>query len=279
MYPDLRVAEISSRALATVQRDVTVSAETARRLEEFATERGQRDWGEAIAELVETASTPEPEVTSPDEAVEASTDPEVVEPRQRQVVEAVPFPSLDQDDQPSDVDTHRQYQPVELPKQPIAEQAHRRILWNLARLEPRDFYATSYADRGIEEFLELLQAVNVKTVIDTRHAPVSPYKPAFSKQNLDAALTQHGIVYVHHGELGVPRSVRQQAAERGSRELIWSWYKTNVLGKLEEDGVREIIDGCDGPVAIMCGEADPNTCHRHLLFRALEQEGLEGFDL
>ena len=280
MYPELPVDEISARALATVQRDVTVSAETARRLEEIATERGQRDWGEAIAELVETASAPEPEVTTHDEAVEASADPEVVEPRQRQeVVEAVPFPSLDQDDQPSDVDTHRQYQPVGLPDRPISEQAHSRILWNLARLETRDFYTTSYADRGMEEFLEILQAVKVKTVIDTRHAPVSPYKPAFSRQNLDAALTQCGIVYVHRGDLGVPRSVRQQAAERGSRELIWSWYKTNVLGKLEEGEVREIIDDCDGPVAIMCVEADPNTCHRHLLFRDLEKEGLEGFDL
>ena len=62
MYPDLSVDDISSRALATVQRDVTVSSETARRLEEFATERGQRDWGEAIAELVETASMPEPPI-------------------------------------------------------------------------------------------------------------------------------------------------------------------------------------------------------------------------
>lgn len=281
MYPDLPVNEISARALATVQRDVTVSAETARRLEEFATERGQRgDWGEAITQLVETTTVPETEVVSATEpSGEASDDPEVAAPHQQHVVEAVPFPSLDQDDRPSDVDTPRQYQPVELPEQPISEQAHSRILWNLARMEPRDFYATSYAGRGIEEFLELLQSVNVKTVIDTRHAPVSRYKPAFSKQNLDAALTQRGIVYLHRGELGVPRNVRQQAAEQGSRELIWSWYKINVLGKLEEGEVREIFDGCDGPVAIMCFEADPNSCHRHLLFRALEEEGLQGFDL
>ena len=279
MYPDLPVAEISSRALATVQRDVTVSAETARRLEEFATERGQRDWGEAIAELVETAAVPEPEVTSHTELAEVSIDPAVAEPHQPQVVEAVPFPSLDQDDQPSGVDTRPQYRPVELPEQPIAEQAHRRILWNLRRLKPRDFYTVGYAGRSIEEFLELLQAVNIRTVIDARHAPISPYKPAFSKQNLDDVLSEHGITYVHRGDLGVPRNVRQQAAGQNSREEIWSWYETNVLSKWREGRTKEIIDGYEAPVAFLCVEANPNACHRHLLFRALEQEGLEGFDL
>ena len=273
MYPDLPVNEISARALATVQRDVTVSAETARRLEELATERGQRDWGEAIADLVETATAPEPIVTTVIESPEVITElPELFG--------GAEVPSPDQDDQATTQSTpDREYRPIELPEKPISEQRHRRILWNLARLEPRDFYSTSYADRSIEEFIELLQAVNVKTVIDTRYAPVSPYKPAFSKQNLDAELTQHGIIYVHRGDLGVPRSVRQQAAERGSRELIWSWYKTNVLGKLEEGEFREFVDDCDGPVAIMCVEADPNACHRHLLFGALEGEGLKGFDL
>ena len=280
MYPNLPVDEISARALATVQRDVTVSAETARRLEEYTTERGQRDWGEAISELVETASMSEPEVTSATEVVESSTDTSVVEPPQPEVVEAIPFPSLDQDDQPSDdVDARRQYQPVELPEQPIAEQAHGRILWNLERLTPRDFYTAGYAGRSIEEFLELLQAVNIRTVIDARHAPMSPYKPAFSKQNLDDTLSEHGITYVHRGELGVPRNVRQQAAGQNSRDGIWSWYETNVLGKWQEGKIKEIIDGYEGPVAFLCVEANPNTCHRHLLFRALEQEGLQGFDL
>ena len=280
MYPDLPVEEVSARALATVQRDVTVSAETARRLEEFATERGQRDWGDAIAELVETVTAPEPVVTSVTESPEVLTDQENTESLQGELLDVTPQPSLDQDDQTSSIDSSdRQYRPIELPEKPIAEQAHSRILWNLARLEPREFYATSYANRSIEEFLEILQAVKIKTVIDTRYAPVSPYRPAFSKRNLDGALTQRGIIYVHRGDLGVPRNVRQAAAGRGSREGIWSWYRTNVLGNWEEGELREIIGGYEGPVAIMCMEADPNSCHRHLLFRVLEQEGLQGFDL
>ena len=279
MYPDLPVAEISARALATVQRDVTVSAETARRLEEIATERGQRDWGEAIAELVETATVPEPEVTLATESAEVTTDPEVLEPRQLEVVEAVPFPSLGQDDQSSDEGAHRQYQPIELAEQPIAEQAHSRILWNLERLEPRGFYTVGYASRSIEQFLELLQAVRVKTVIDARYAPISPYRPAFSKKNLADALSEHGIAYVHRGDLGVPRNVRQESAVQNSRDGIWSWYRTNVLDRWQEGRMRDVVDGYEGPVAFLCVEANPNACHRHLLFRALEQEGLKGFDL
>jgi len=29
----------------------------------------------------------------------------------------------------------------------------------------------------------------------------------------------------------------------------------------------------------MCVEADPTECHRHLLFQALEDNGLQGYDL
>jgi hypothetical protein len=33
------------------------------------------------------------------------------------------------------------------------------------------------------------------------------------------------------------------------------------------------------PVAMMCMECDPEECHRHRIFNALECQGLRGFDL
>ena len=280
MYPEREVSDITAMALATVQRDVTVPAETARRLEEIAADGGQRDWGETIASLVDSAGTP-PEVAEPPPTESARTPvaPETAKPVPEEPGELIPFPAMQPDEQPAvQAPTRHRYRPLQLPEEPISEQLKNRVLWNIEHSEA-DFYTVGYATRDITEFLDILKAAKVRTVIDVRRTPISPHKPSFSRENLNSALDGRGINYMHCGELGVPRHVREQAEQIGSRIEIWSWYNTNVLGIWKYRRLKELMDGQEQPIAFLCVEADPTACHRHLLFLALKESGLRGFDL
>ena len=297
MYPEREVSDITAMALATVQRDVTVSAETARRLEEIAAEGGQRDWGEAIARLVDTSGTPEvaepplsespetamaPRVAEPPLSESARTPmaPEVAKPVSEELGESIPFPALQPDEQSADEAPRRlRYRRLELPEEPIAEQLKNRVLWNIEHSVTADFYTVGYAGRDIDQFLDILEAAGVRTVIDVRHTPISPHKPSFSRENLNGALDQREIKYIHRGDLGVPRNVRERAEQRGSRTEIWSWYKANVMEIWKGRRLKALMDDQEQSIAFLCLELDPSACHRHLLFLALKEAGLRGFDL
>jgi len=168
----------------------------------------------------------------------------------------------------------------QLPSDPVRVQLDRRAIWNDGRsIEQADFFTFGYTGRPTEEVLDLLKSAGVATVVDIRFSPVSRYKPDFSKSNLRRIVESHGLNYVHLPELGVPKSVRTLAAERGTRDVIWEWYDDNVVSQYVGSNLHFFFNLADHPMALMCVEIDPRACHRHRLFQALEDRGLRGFDL
>lgn len=115
-------------------------------------------------------------------------------------------------------------------------------------------------------------------MIDVRYTPVSMYKPDFSRTNCQRILKEAGIEYLHIKELGVPRDIRARAISTGSRDVIWEWYDQNVVEQGLGTNLRELMKS-KRRFALMCVEADPTECHRHRLFQALEDSGLQGYDL
>ena len=142
-----------------------------------------------------------------------------------------------------------------------------------------DFYTIGYAGRDIEQFVALLQAVGVSTLVDIRHTPVSQYKPDFSRENLKSSLSQNGIEYIHKAEWGVPHEIRSHSVGEDTRDAIWDWYDSNVVPSISNGAFAEFREYAKPPLAFMCVETDPTACHRHRLFLALEETGLRGFDL
>lgn len=279
MYPDLPVSEIRSRALATVQRGVTLPAETARRLDELTNETGQRNWSDAIARLVDEAQAPEqePEISGTAETPETTPETPGAEVQAQPELPVATPPAQEPEPLPQKQDElHPPIPRPELPEEPISEQLKNKAVWNIEHFGVQaDFYTVCYSGRNIDQFLEILKAADVGTVFDVRRAPVSRYKSSFSKENLSDALSENGIKYVHRGDLGVPSTIRRRAAEAGSRDEIWSWYKANV----GESEMKALVNSDDRPVAFMCVETDPTSCHRHLLSLNLKDAGLRGYDL
>ncbi len=170
--------------------------------------------------------------------------------------------------------------PLPLPTDPAHVQVKNRAAWNEGRSrECADFYTISYAGRTIRDLLHALQSAGVATLVDIRHAPVSQYKPEFSKGNLQRHVHAGGIHYLHLPELGIPREIRSLAIGKPDRANLWDWYDRHVVEPFVGRNLHYFLNFADHPVALMCVETDPMSCHRHRLVLALERRGLKGFDL
>ena len=248
----------------------------------MAEEQGARDWTDMIPQLVEVQREAPPSISQPsipDDQI--ASEPESVGPTTDRQGTLLWNEVANNESETGIVAKPSRYRGVELPQDPVVVQNDNRVLWNLnhgVSAEKANFYTIGYSGRDIERFIKLLETAEVSTVVDVRSMPVSQYKPDFSKDNLRNHLHEHGVKYDHLPNLGVPRDVRQQAAELGDRGEIWKWYQDNVISNLNDDELTTITDQ-GGTVAFMCTEIDPESCHRHLIFLELEAAGLKGQDL
>ena len=142
-----------------------------------------------------------------------------------------------------------------------------------------DFYTIGYQGRDINSFVASLVQFGVETLLDIRFNPVSMYKPAFSRRNLEARLEAVRIDYLHMPDLGVPSEVRRQAEMSGRRDDIWEWYDAYVVPYFADENLNWFFDSANHPVAMMCLERNPEDCHRHRLAAALGRQGLASRDI
>lgn len=169
---------------------------------------------------------------------------------------------------------------LKLPTESLKVQIKNKETWNEARAKgTADFFTIGYSGRTIKEFLAAVIDAGVKCLIDVRCNAVSMYKPDFSKSNLQKHLASCGISYLHLPDLGVPRDIRSKALGKSDRDDIWRWYDANVAETFGQRNLHRFFNIADHPVAFMCTELDPTTCHRHRLSLALEQSGLTSFDV
>jgi uncharacterized protein (DUF488 family) len=129
-----------------------------------------------------------------------------------------------------------------------------------------------YEGLSINEFIDILHAHGIKTVVDVRELPLSR-KPGFSKKALSSALEQEGIIYIHMRNLGAPREVRHSLRENGS----WTTYCRQYELVLDEnkDCLAELQKLSNRfKIALLCFERDFSTCHRSLITNRMQQTGL-----
>jgi uncharacterized protein (DUF488 family) len=169
--------------------------------------------------------------------------------------------------------------PLKLPTNSPRVRAENKALWNDGRsLATADFFTLGYEGRKTPELIEALRSAGVRCLLDIRFNPISMYRPELSKSNFQKLLEQSEIAYVHIREWGVPREIRARAIETGTRDTIWEWYDACVVAPFFGKNLHRFCN-MDHPVAMMCTECDPTECHRHRISIALENQGLQGYDL
>jgi hypothetical protein len=164
---------------------------------------------------------------------------------------------------------------IELPVESLEDQIFNKIMWNLSRIGDYDFYTIGYEKRTYEQFLSILKAKKIATLVDVRKNPVSQYKEEFNKEYLAESMRKNGIKYVHRPELGVPSEVRRKLEETGDYSWFFKEYDRNTASELTKLNLKDFTQ----PVAFMCVELDPTRCHRHRIALELEKRGYRGYDL
>lgn len=122
-------------------------------------------------------------------------------------------------------------------------------------------YTIGHNNLSSEEFLAKLETYQINAVVDVRSFPVSKHNPHFHKNELAHFLPQKGISYHFFGDsLGGIRN-DPQLMSAGKTD----YQKVRSLQSFQE-GINSLITLSENAsVALMCGEANPFNCHRHLL--------------
>lgn len=128
-------------------------------------------------------------------------------------------------------------------------------------------YTIGYEGLGIDEFISLLKAYDIETVVDIRELPLSR-KPGFSKTALSNTLQLTGLEYIHVAALGCPKPVRDQYREDGNWQLYtkgFTKYLSTQASAVESLSTLASTSSC----ALLCYEADFNFCHRSMVADAV----------
>jgi uncharacterized protein (DUF488 family) len=135
------------------------------------------------------------------------------------------------------------------------------------------FFSIGHSNHSLEDFIKLIQLHQVQLLVDVRSSPYCKYTTWFNKNELAKAVQENNIEYLYLGKgLGGYPSNPKYITLTGKidyKKYAQSKEYLNALQFLIEEGIGK-------KVAIMCAEADPRQCHRHMLItRSLLEKDIE----
>jgi len=147
----------------------------------------------------------------------------------------------------------------------------------------RPFFTIGHSTRSPEEFVALIEAAEVRLVVDVRTVPRSRTNPQFNRDAAPAWLAPHGVAYEHLPELGGLRG-RQRAA---APEVNAFWdnasfhnFADYAMSDAFRSGFERLLAlGSERRLAIMCAEAVWWRCHRRIITDYLIAAGQEVFHI
>jgi uncharacterized protein (DUF488 family) len=135
-------------------------------------------------------------------------------------------------------------------------------------------WTIGHSTRTIEQFIELLRAHKIESLVDVRHFPGSRRYPQFNKEQLAESLRNAGIEYHHLVQLGGRRRARPDSHNTAWRNEAFRGYADYMGTKSFAEGIDCLIELARRKrTAIMCAEAVWWRCHRSLIADYLKARG------
>ena len=135
-------------------------------------------------------------------------------------------------------------------------------------------YAIGHSTRKIQEFIEILRAHNVDTLVDIRTIPKSRHNPQFNGNDLALSLCQAGIGYIHLKELGGLRRPAKDSKNTGWRNASFRGFADYMQTEEFAAGLEKVGRlAREKRITMMCAEGSPFRCHRSLVADALTVRG------
>jgi uncharacterized protein (DUF488 family) len=138
-------------------------------------------------------------------------------------------------------------------------------------------YTIGHSTRSFDEFLSVLHAHEIRTLVDIRSLPASRRMPHFNRESLERTLPQAGIAYAWLKELGGRRKkIRNDSPNIALRSDSFRNYADHMLTPEFERGAAELIKLAEQDrTAYMCAERLYFNCHRMLVSDWLVAHGHE----
>ena len=131
-------------------------------------------------------------------------------------------------------------------------------------------WTIGHSTRPIDVFIDCLRAHKIRLLVDVRTIPRSRYNPQFNTDRLAESLKDTGLSSLHMPMLGGLRKARKDSINNGWRNASFRGYADYMQTAEFWHALEELMmQGRQGPSAIMCAEAVPWRCHRSLIADAL----------
>ena len=129
-------------------------------------------------------------------------------------------------------------------------------------------FTIGFTKKNAEEFFRLLQEARVEKLIDIRENRVGQLAGFAKYPDLAFFLDRiAGITYDYQPTLAPSPEIRD--AYRKTHD--WAQYEKSFEELMAQRRVLDEIDPAlfEGKIALLCSEADPDQCHRHLVAEML----------
>jgi uncharacterized protein (DUF488 family) len=137
-------------------------------------------------------------------------------------------------------------------------------------------WTIGHSTRSIEEFIQLLKALDIRALADVRQFPGSRRYPHFNQEQLSSSLAKAGIDYTHFVELGGRRRARKNSPNTAWRNEAFRGYADYMDTAGFRAGIERLLQLVgEKKTAIMCAEALWWQCHRGLIADHLKAAGHE----
>jgi len=138
-------------------------------------------------------------------------------------------------------------------------------------------YTIGHSTRDLADFSHLLQAHEIRLLVDIRAFPMSRRHPHFNREKLELWLPEIGCDYLWEKELGGRRPRQMAAGESPNRALrneSFRNYADYMLTERFRAAAQKVVDEAERRrTAIMCAEALYFRCHRMLVSDYLVSQG------
>jgi uncharacterized protein (DUF488 family) len=131
-------------------------------------------------------------------------------------------------------------------------------------------FTIGHSTRPLDEFVGMLAAHDVSTLVDVRTIAKSRHNPQYAQDALAESLPAAGIRYLRLEELGGLRHTTKDSVNGAWRNASFRGYADYMQTPQFAAGIDRLLRVArENPTAIMCAEAVPWRCHRSLIGDAL----------
>jgi uncharacterized protein (DUF488 family) len=135
-------------------------------------------------------------------------------------------------------------------------------------------WTIGHSTRSVADFIHILKAHQINTLVDVRSFPGSRRYPQFNSSALSESLAGAGIIYHHLLTLGGRRRPAPDSKNTAWRNSSFRAYADHMETEGFKEGIERLRElARQSRTAVMCAEAVWWRCHRSLIADYLKALG------